>query len=335
MTGAQSAKRRGGTVCAAEVRMPAAGHVLTSAVPTAVDVERGKLVLGSFHNREEDNGDDDDEVEAANQQLDETFEELELPKETTSDHDIDRLLGPLPQRRKPLEVEHMGGRRDSGRQQRRKSNEKFCGCCPAFVRRGPCQSLAILTSSEAPNDRVGNMLVISRGCYDKHSCGIMGPHWFGPVSCFALLSFATLYFGHKAYANIGTGSLIICLAFYTHAVISLLMVSCSDPGVVRPDGRGKDGYAGVPSGSVSAGRGWRYCDICSVYQPPGAVHCPECNVCVRGYDHHCPWMGTCIGEGNWTSFCAFNATWLIYLFYAIIWVSFIGAIPFEDEDSSD
>ena len=331
MTDAKGAKRRGNTraVGAAEVRMAAAGHVLTSAVPTAVDVERGKFVLGSVQNADDD---DDDDGAAADQQLDEAFGDLEMPKETISDHDIDRLLGPLPQRRKPLEVEHTG-RRDSGRQ--RKSNEKFCGCCPESVRRGPCQSLATLASSDAPKERVGNMLLLSQRCYDKHSCGIMGPHWFGPVSCFALLSFATLYFGHKAYVNIGTGSFIICLTFYFSAMISLLMVSCSDPGVVRPDGRGKDGYAGVPSGSVSAGRGWRYCDICSVYQPPGAVHCPECNVCVRGYDHHCPWMGTCIGEGNWTSFCAFNATWLIYLFYAIIWVSFIGGIEIEDEDSSD
>lgn len=57
------------------------------------------------------------------------------------------------------------------------------------------------------------------------------------------------------------------------ALVSLLIVSCSDPGVVRTGGgldgataaggggAGKNGYAGVPT-SVSAGRGWRYCDLC-------------------------------------------------------------------------
>ena len=63
----------------------------------------------------------------------------------------------------------------------------------------------------------------------------------------------------------------------------------------------------------------------SVYQPPGAVHCPDCNVCIKGFDHHCPWMGTCIGEKNYTPFLAFNITWLIYLFYAIVWVLNVGA----------
>ncbi len=36
-------------------------------------------------------------------------------------------------------------------------------------------------------------------------------------------------------------------------------------------------------------------------------------------------MGTCIGEKNYTPFLAFNMTWLIYFFYAIVWVLNVGA----------
>jgi len=49
-------------------------------------------------------------------------------------------------------------------------------------------------------------------------------------------------------------------------------------------------------------------------------------------------MGTCIGKKNFTSFMAFNVTWLVYFFYAIIWVTFIGssfsaaAMDSSDED---
>ena len=53
-----------------------------------------------------------------------------------------------------------------------------------------------------------------------------------------------------------------------------------------------------------------------MYQPPGAMHCPDCNVCVEGYDHHCPWMGICIGKRNYKKFMTFNITWLTYLIYA-------------------
>ena len=80
----------------------------------------------------------------------------------------------------------------------------------------------------------------------------------------ALLTFATTYFAPKAYQNIGPISAITCLVFYTVALASLLVVSCSDPGVVKSGGGsgGKKGYAGVPMADVSAGRGWRYCDLC-------------------------------------------------------------------------
>ena len=152
----------------------------------------------------------------------------------------------------------------------------------------------------------------------------MGPHWFGPLCCVGLLTGATFYFGRKAYHTIGFGSAAICLLFYITALVSLFIVSCSDPGVVKADSR----YEGVPS-DVSAGRGWRYCDLCSLYQPPDAVHCPDCNVCIEGYDHHCPWMGTCIGKKNFTSFMVFNLTWLFYFLYAIIWVTFVGAAFYD------
>lgn len=43
-------------------------------------------------------------------------------------------------------------------------------------------------------------------------------------------------------------------------------------------------------------------------------------------------MGTCIGKKNFTSFLVFNMTWLFYLFYAIVWVTFIGPDLFCQEN---
>jgi hypothetical protein len=71
-------------------------------------------------------------------------------------------------------------------------------------------------------------------------------------------------------------------------------------------------------------RDWRYCGLCDVFQPPGAVHCPFCQVCIDGYDHHCPWMGMCIGRKNMKYFISFNFSWVSYLLYAFVWVSFLG-----------
>ncbi|KAI5180774.1 palmitoyltransferase ZDHHC9/14/18 [Nematocida sp. AWRm80] len=45
-----------------------------------------------------------------------------------------------------------------------------------------------------------------------------------------------------------------------------------------------------------------YCNTCNIFRPKGTSHCQECNGCVYQMDHHCPWLGNCIGKRNYTSF---------------------------------
>ena len=42
----------------------------------------------------------------------------------------------------------------------------------------------------------------------------------------------------------------------------------------------------------------RYCRKCQNNQPLRAKHCRQCERCVSTFDHHCPWVGNCVGERN-------------------------------------
>ena len=63
----------------------------------------------------------------------------------------------------------------------------------------------------------------------------------------------------------------------------------------------------------------RFCQLCEIVQPLRTKHCKECEACVAKYDHHCFWVGSCIGELNLRKF------WLM-LFFQVLTFSWIFLI---------
>ena len=64
-------------------------------------------------------------------------------------------------------------------------------------------------------------------------------------------------------------------------------------------------------------KGYEFC-LGHCFRPPRASHCSICNNCVEKFDHHCPWLGTCIGRRNYKYFMTYIIFLAIYLLYGVI-----------------
>ena len=79
-----------------------------------------------------------------------------------------------------------------------------------------------------------------------------------------------------------------------------------------------------------------YCNVCKIWAnlEKKTMHCPECNICVEGNDHHCPWTGKCIGRRNHCSFIIFVSSVFVLFVYLIILIGTVDKDSFNKEKSN-
>lgn len=63
---------------------------------------------------------------------------------------------------------------------------------------------------------------------------------------------------------------------------------------------------------------YTFCTYCSKPKPPRAHHCRSCKMCVVDMDHHCPFIGNCVGASNHRAFVIFLISVVMSCSYAAI-----------------
>ncbi|KAG8388113.1 hypothetical protein BUALT_Bualt02G0092000 [Buddleja alternifolia] len=138
----------------------------------------------------------------------------------------------------------------------------------------------------------------------------------------------------------GISIMVVFIVFTLYVLVLLLLTSGRDPGIIPRNAHPPEPESNEVS-SMEFGPGQtprlprikevvvngitvkvKYCDTCMLYRPPRCSHCSICDNCVERFDHHCPWVGQCIGLRNYRFFFMFVfSTMLLCLYvHGFCWV---------------
>lgn len=117
--------------------------------------------------------------------------------------------------------------------------------------------------------------------------------------------------------------LVVSILLTVFSLSMLALTSLRDPGFYPRSSAREDRSVGMTSRTYDHHvNGYivttKFCTTCHHYRPPRCSHCAVCDNCVDKFDHHCPWVGNCIGRRNYKTFFFFVSSTTVLCFWVIV-----------------
>lgn len=149
--------------------------------------------------------------------------------------------------------------------------------------------------------KIRNTYIISED-QDGHPVLTVGPEWIYYILLSLAITSGFLFLFFRFYQFTPTYLFILGIIVYTIFITVYTKLFITDPGFPRK----VDKYF-----VVKARKRFLYCHICEkwVLKKPKIKHCKRCGMCIEEYDHHCDWIGKCVGSKN-----------MMLFYFFVIWV---------------
>ncbi len=146
-------------------------------------------------------------------------------------------------------------------------------------------------------DKYGNPLIM------------IGPHWPMYVCFCGGVTVGYIFFFIHCFSKLNFILKIFCIFSFLFYFISYSGTFFLNPGYPVRDEHSLEGKPRML---------YKKCVYCDIWERVNMniTHCMECNVCVEGYDHHCPWTGKCIGRKTINYFyCFLGSVIICFVFF--------------------
>ncbi|KAK3564345.1 hypothetical protein QTP86_017342 [Hemibagrus guttatus] len=158
------------------------------------------------------------------------------------------------------------------------------------------------------------------------------------LTLFLIIGTCSLFFAFECpylAVHLSAAIPVFGVVLFLFVMAMLLRTSFSDPGVLPralpEEANFIEMEIEAANGSVPAGQRppprirnvqinnqivkLKYCYTCKIFRPPRASHCSICDNCVDRFDHHCPWVGNCVGKRNYRYFYLFTLSLSLLTIY--------------------
>lgn len=161
----------------------------------------------------------------------------------------------------------------------------------------------------------------------------------------AIPSVLYLAFPGVALVKLSIAFPVVGAIFMVTSLTFLFLAAATDPGILPralKDEASSDIYFPILHDFEVDGvvHRLKYCSSCHIYRSLRASHCSDCDNCVLDFDHHCPWVGTCIARRNYKYFVLFiysSTTLCLYVFSTSIvqlMLANVRPIPPDEQGSN-